>query len=159
MMAESRLRCWVSWKEVTSITEQPASKSESMLYYDRRSVGQSVLISSHHLGPATNSSISSTEIISDIWFCCCCCLVYGALPDERTDLWFIRTSATGPCQRCHFQVQVPQKFRPCLTLLFEAGFPFYHILRFAGIRWKYFNPPLHGVPFSTLSQNHCTTDH
>jgi hypothetical protein len=34
------------------------SKSKSKLYYDRQSVGQSVLVSGTHLGPATNLSHS-----------------------------------------------------------------------------------------------------
>jgi hypothetical protein len=33
-------------------------KSKSKLYYDRQSVGQSVLVSGTHLGPATNFSFS-----------------------------------------------------------------------------------------------------
>jgi hypothetical protein len=32
----------------------PKSKSKLKLYYDRQSVGQSVLLSGTHLGPATN---------------------------------------------------------------------------------------------------------
>jgi hypothetical protein len=35
----------------------------SMLYYDRRSVGQSVLVTDLHLGPATNFSFTHLEII------------------------------------------------------------------------------------------------
>jgi hypothetical protein len=34
------------------------SKSKSKLYYDRQSVGQSILVSGTHLGPATNFSFS-----------------------------------------------------------------------------------------------------
>jgi hypothetical protein len=35
--------------------------SNLMLSYDRRSVGQSVLVPGHHLGPATNSSFTSIQ--------------------------------------------------------------------------------------------------
>jgi hypothetical protein len=38
-------------------------KSKSKLSYDRRSVGQSILVSGHQLGPATDLSFSSMEII------------------------------------------------------------------------------------------------
>jgi hypothetical protein len=41
----------------------------SMLSYDRRSVGQSILVSGHHLGPATNFSFTSMVIIFiHLWF-------------------------------------------------------------------------------------------
>jgi hypothetical protein len=50
---------WGSLEEVTSFTGQPTSKSK--LCYERR-VGQSVLVSGHHLGPVTNFSFSSIEI-------------------------------------------------------------------------------------------------
>jgi hypothetical protein len=39
------------------------TRPKSKLFYDRRSVGQSVLVSGHHLGSATNFSFSFTEII------------------------------------------------------------------------------------------------
>jgi hypothetical protein len=38
-------------------------KSKSKLSYDRRSVGQSVQVSGHHLAPANNFSSSTAEII------------------------------------------------------------------------------------------------
>jgi hypothetical protein len=46
-------------------TSQPnfSPESKSKLSYDRRSFGQSVLISSHHLGPAINFSFTSIEIL------------------------------------------------------------------------------------------------
>jgi hypothetical protein len=46
------------------------SKSKSKLYYDRRSVGQSVLVSGTHLGPATNFS-SSLIIFRQLRVCWC----------------------------------------------------------------------------------------
>jgi hypothetical protein len=45
----------------TSLTISRLSKSESS--YDRRSFGQSALISGHHLGPVTDISFSSLEIV------------------------------------------------------------------------------------------------
>jgi hypothetical protein len=44
------LLCWVRKKGLTSITGQPMFKFKFKLYYDRRSVGQFVLVS----GPKTN---------------------------------------------------------------------------------------------------------
>jgi hypothetical protein len=55
-------------------------KSRSELSYDRRSVGQSILVSGHHLAPATNFPFSSAEIIyRHLRFF----LVWGALSDEK----------------------------------------------------------------------------
>jgi hypothetical protein len=42
-----------------------------------------------------------------------------------------RTSATGPRQRCHSRVQVPQNMRQYLNVSFETGFPFCRLLRLA----------------------------
>jgi hypothetical protein len=49
-----QLLCWVAQRELTSITGQPMSTSK--LCYDLPSVGQSVLVSGHNLGPVTNFS-------------------------------------------------------------------------------------------------------
>jgi hypothetical protein len=92
---------------------------KSKLSYDRRSIGQSVLAS----------------VI----------LLWGTLSDDRTSMWFTRTIATGPCQRCHSRVQVPQNFGPYLTVSFETWFPFCRFLRLAGLRWSYSNWPSHAV--------------
>jgi hypothetical protein len=43
-------------------TGRGCQKSKSKLSYERRSVDQSILVLGHHLGPATNSSFSSTGI-------------------------------------------------------------------------------------------------
>jgi hypothetical protein len=54
--------------------------SKSKSFHDRRSVGQSVLVSGHHFGPTTNFSFSSTEMIyRHLWFF----YVWSALSDER----------------------------------------------------------------------------
>jgi hypothetical protein len=54
MKARRRLLCWVPKKELTSVTGQHTSKSK---LYGRRSVGLSVLVSRHHVGPATNFTL------------------------------------------------------------------------------------------------------
>jgi hypothetical protein len=56
------------------------SKSESKLCYDRRSVGQSVLVSSTHLG------LTITFLLLPV----AGLLMWGALSDERTGLTFIK---------------------------------------------------------------------
>jgi hypothetical protein len=60
------------------------TKTKSKLYYDRQSVGQSVLVSGAHLGPATNFShchFAYFLIISGL-------LMWGALSDEKSDLYY-----------------------------------------------------------------------
>jgi hypothetical protein len=78
--------------------------------------------------------------------------------------------ASGPCQSSHSWVEVPQNSRPYFTVSFEThqpegpgpciyipqeqggpvippgtGFPFCRLLRLAGQRWRYSNPPPNGV--------------
>jgi hypothetical protein len=47
------------------------SKSQSKLYYDRRSFGHSVLVSGTHLGPATNFPLFSLLIFRQLLVCWC----------------------------------------------------------------------------------------
>jgi hypothetical protein len=57
-------------------------KSKSKLSYDRRSVGQSALVSGHHLGPVTiffSFPSNCLEAVTGL-------LLWGALSVERTDL-------------------------------------------------------------------------
>jgi hypothetical protein len=82
--------------------------------------------------------------------------------------------ASGPCQSSHSWVEIPQNSRPYFTVSSETpptwrarypylyppgipqeqggpvippgtGFPFCRLLRLAGLRWRYSNPPPHGV--------------
>jgi hypothetical protein len=116
--------------------------SKSKLCYDRRSVGQSVLVSSPILGPT-----------SDFYYCQTAAglLMWGALSDERTGLSF--TIVAGPRQRSHSQVQVlrdslsyftvsdsrlpqPGEPGPCIYVLQKQGGPVLH--------------PSTGLPFRLL---------
>jgi hypothetical protein len=55
-------------------------KSKSKSHYNRQSVGQSVLVSDAHLGPATNFSSSLRFSLDSFWLFC------STLSDERTGL-------------------------------------------------------------------------
>jgi hypothetical protein len=66
-----------------------------VLYYYRRSVGQSILEYSTRLGLTIRFLLLSAAVL----------LMWGALSDERTGLSF--KIAAGPRQRSHFQVRVP----------------------------------------------------
>jgi hypothetical protein len=144
------------------------------LIYDRRSVGQSVVVSGPHLEHTTRFYYCRTLAVF---------VLRAAIPDERTGLQFTRTIF------CHSLVQVPQNSWPHLTVSFETicyclirdshnlegqarvfisptdrvaqlyppytGFPFCRLLRLAGLRWIYFNPPPHG---STTDSSYISTD-
>jgi hypothetical protein len=69
---------------------------KSELYYDRGSVSQSVVTSGIHLGPMDRFLLLSVAGL----------LMWGALSDERTGLWF--TTAAGPHHCVHSRVRVPQ---------------------------------------------------
>jgi hypothetical protein len=79
-------------------------RHESKLRYDRRSVGQSVVVSSTHLGPKTRFFLLSV----------CGLLMWGTHSDERTGLSF--TIAVGPRQRSYSWVLVPWDSRPYFTV-------------------------------------------
>jgi hypothetical protein len=122
------------------------------LCYDRRSVGQSVLVSDIIWGPRP-----------DLYFCQ---TVAGLSPDERTGLSF--TVVAGPRKRSHSWVRVPQDSYfavsdswlpqlggPCPRIYVPqeqggpvipsgTGFPFRRFLRLAELRWRYSNPPPRG---------------
>jgi hypothetical protein len=51
-----------------SSTVKMDATSKSKLSYDRQSVGQSVLVSGTHLGPATNFSFSLKFSLDSRWF-------------------------------------------------------------------------------------------
>jgi hypothetical protein len=100
--------------------------------------------------------------------------MWGALSDERTGLPF--TISAAPRQRSHSWVWLPRNSWPYFTVsdsrlpqsgvpgpLFYilqeqggpvipagTGFPFRRLLRLAGLRWGYSNPPPRGVQLSTI---------
>jgi hypothetical protein len=69
-------------------------------------------------------------------------LMWGAISDERTGMSF--ATATGPRQRSHFWVRVPWSHDHILLSQIRE-FPFRRLLWFAGLRWRYSTPPLHGI--------------
>jgi hypothetical protein len=89
-------------------------------------------------------------------------LMRGAFSDERTRLPF--TIAVSPRQRSHSWVRVPRYSLRYFTvsdsklpriyipqeeggpvILRDTWFPFLRLLRLAGLRWKYSNPPPRGI--------------
>jgi hypothetical protein len=126
--------------------------------YDWWSVGQSVLMSG-------SQPEHMTRFFFSVWrFQVSWC--GGTLSDENMDLQFTPTIASGPCQSSHSWEQVPQNSRPYFTASFEISptlkarspyaypqeqggpvipigikFSLRHLLRIAGLRWRYSNPP------------------
>jgi hypothetical protein len=79
--------------------------AKSKLRYDRRSVGQSVLVSSIHLGLTTRFLFVRPLRVFLMW---------GTLSDERTGPPF--TIAAGPRQRSHSCVRFPWDSWPYFTV-------------------------------------------
>jgi hypothetical protein len=81
------------------------------LYYDRQSVGQSVLVSGSHLGPMTRFLLS-------LWWLR---VFYMEHPLWRED-WSVSycTVPSGPCQSSHSWVEVPQNSRPYFIVSSET---------------------------------------
>jgi hypothetical protein len=131
-----------------------SSETKSKFCYDRRSVGQSVFVSSTHRGLTTRFLLLTVAGL----------LMWGALSDERTGLQF---TTADPRQRSHSWVRVPRDSWPYFTvsnsrlpqpggpgpliyipqeeggpvILPGTGFPFLRLLRLSGLRWRYSNPP------------------
>jgi hypothetical protein len=105
-------------------------------------------------------------------------LMWGTLSDERMGLPF--TIAAGLRQRSHSSVWVPQDSWPYFTVSDSrlpqpggpgphiyippeqdglvippgTGFPFHCLLQLTGLRWRYTNPPPHGVILYCLGIDH-----
>jgi hypothetical protein len=102
-------------------------------------------------------------------------LIWGALSVEITGVSF--TSVAGPRQRSYFMVRVPRDSWPysavsesrppppiwrarspylhplgtwCPSYTPGTGFHFRHLLRLAGLRWRYWIPSPHGVTAHSL---------
>jgi hypothetical protein len=69
-------------------------------------------------------------------------LTWGVLSEERTGLSF--TIAAGARQYSHSRVRLPWDSRPYFTVP-DSTLPFLRLLRLAGSRWRYSNPPPHGI--------------
>jgi hypothetical protein len=121
---------------------------KSKLIYDRQSVGQSVPVSGALLGPATNFSFSLKMFFRQLRLCS---FVAQSLMRGRVSVIYC-TIASGPCQSSHSWAEVPQNSSSRIYIPQEqggpvipsgTGFPFYRLLRLAGLRWRYSNLPPH----------------
>jgi hypothetical protein len=138
--------------------------SESKLCYDRRSVGQSVLVPITQLGPKTRFLLLSDS--------------YGFV-DVREMMGLSFTTADGLRQHNHSRVRVlrdswphftasdsrlpqPGESGPRIYIALEEGdpvitpgtwFPFRRLLRFSGLRWRNSNPPPRGDISETKSKS------
>jgi hypothetical protein len=138
------------------------------LIYDRQSVGQSVLVSSTHLGPATKLFFLLEILFTQLRVCYfvapsltrgrVCNLLYNcfwALPEQSLlgevsqslQPYFTVSFETPPTWRARFPYLYPPGTGwPSYTQ--GIGFPFCRLLRLAGLRWRYSNPPPHGSTYS-----------
>jgi hypothetical protein len=158
-MGESQIWDNKAWSWVPRDSNPRGSKSK--LRYYRRSIDQSILVSSTHLGPKIRFLLlSDSRGFVDV----------GRLLWREMGLSF--TIAAGPRQRSHSRYRVPQDSWPYLTVSdsrfpqpvgpgpriyilqeqsdpvipLDTGFPFHRLLRIAGLRWRYSNPPPRGEP-------------
>jgi hypothetical protein len=99
---------------------------------DRRSVGQSILVSGSYL---------------EIFLFCLTIvgfLILSTLSDERMGLYFTCTVASGPCQSSHSRVRVPQNSRPYFTFSLETAQTCKARSQYLyppGIWWPSYTPP------------------
>jgi hypothetical protein len=139
-------------------------RAKSELFYDRRSIGQSVLVSGHHLGPATNFSFTFMEIIFKQLGGC----YYGA--PSLTRGWncnlqlllglasaiFFGTESAGFMTKFYSQFWDIPTWRARFLCLFPPGtgwpsytpghwIPFFRLLLLVGLQCRYANPPPHRV--------------
>jgi hypothetical protein len=135
-------------------------KSKSKLCYDRRSVGQSVLVSSTHLGLKTrflllSESCGFVDVGRSLWrengsavYNCCWSLTaqsfLGPSPAGLVTIFYCLRFETpqpgGPGPR----ISIPQE-QGGPVIPPGTGFPFRRLLRLAGLRWRYSKPPPHLV--------------
>jgi hypothetical protein len=141
---------------------------KSKLSYDRRLIGQPLLVSGHYMGTVTNFSFTSMDaMLRQLGVC-----YYGVASLARG-----RVDAARPRQRSLSCVWVPRDSWPYFTAsilrLSQLGGPgsciyftkehvaqlnpralgslVYRLLRLAGLRWWYSNPPPHGVTWHSFA--------
>jgi hypothetical protein len=134
--------------------ESPGSlKKESKICYDRRSVGQSVMVSRPHQWPRTRFLLPSDRFVdvgrplwrengSVVYNCCCSSpqQTFSSPSPEglRTIFYSLGFETSGPGgPGSHFYIPQEQG-RPVIPP--GTGFPFRRLLRLGGIRWRYLNP-------------------
>jgi hypothetical protein len=148
---------------VVSLTK---AESKSKLYYDRRSVGQPILVSSPILDPRPNFYYCQTVASMLMW---------GTLFNVRRGLSF--TIAAVARRRSHPRVWIPLDSWSYFTawdskltqpggpgsriyisqeqgdpvILPGTGFPFLRLLRLTGLRWRYLNPPPHRGSINSIN--------
>jgi hypothetical protein len=102
-------------------------------------------------------SVSLSRCQVPIWslrpdFCYCQTisglLIWGALSEERTGLSFTLLQALA---RAVIFGSESRGTRDLILLLQIRDFPFRRLLRFAGLRWRYSNPPPRGSLISLTS--------
>jgi hypothetical protein len=140
----------------TRLIKKSKSESKSMLCYDRRSVGQSILVSSTHLGPKTRFFVTVRHLRVS-WL--------GApsltrqvcrlkLPLALANAVILTSTSRGTpdhiliCQigdSPNLEVQVPIFISPRnrVAQLYPhgTGFPPLLLLLLAWLQWRYSNPP------------------
>jgi hypothetical protein len=126
-------------------------------HYERQSVGQSVLVSGAHLGPATKFFFLLEIFFRHLRVCYfvtpsltrgrVCNLLYNcfwALPEQkscRTHDHILLSHLSLP-QPGGPRIYIPQEQGdPVIPL--GTGFPLRRLLRLTGLRWRYSNPPPH----------------
>jgi hypothetical protein len=125
-------------------------RSTSKLCYERWSVGHSVLVSDLHLG-ATVRECGFVDVGCPIWQegesviynCCWSFTVQSFSGPSHAELNHISLSQGRGSPKLVGQVPVFISPRNRVSRLYlpGTGFPFRRLLRLAGIRWRYSNPP------------------
>jgi hypothetical protein len=145
--------CWYATILVNRLKDwKKKSKSGWKLCYDQRSVGQSVLVQNPVWGPRPVFCYCQTVVGLLMW---------GALSDERTDLSLVYTCCWSSSAQSFsglaglmiifycLRLETPPTWRAMFPYLYPQGtkWPSYTpqalglILRLAGLRWTYSNPP------------------
>jgi hypothetical protein len=130
----------------------------SKSHYDRQSFGQSVLVSGAHLGPATSFTFCLKFPSDSCWFIIFTEQLLLGLARAVT----LRSKSRrthGHILLSHLRLLQPGGPGPRIYIPQEqggpvippgTGFPFCRLLRLAGLRWRYCNPPPYGFTFNRM---------
>jgi hypothetical protein len=140
------------------------------LIYERRSVSQSLLVRRSHLEPMTGYLFSVWQLrvswcwtpsLTRRWVCNLLAqLLLGLaravtlgsksrITRNHTSLFHLRLLQPGEPDHC---INIPQD--QCGPIILPGtGFPFRRLLRLAGLRWRYSNPPPHGNELKLKSKS------
>jgi hypothetical protein len=133
---------WLSLQQLDCLMKDfLTALNEVCLMNERIKSSQSYIMTDGQLASLSWNKAPIWGLQPDLYYCQTVAglLMWGTLSDDWTGLSF--TTAAGPCQHSHSRVRVPSDH---ILLSQIRDFHFRHLLRLAGLWWRYSTLPSYG---------------